>query len=139
MKGYRNILIAVNGSMDVLVEGLKFLSDESCRVTVVKVVPPNEGDLDLTGIRNIDDVLDGGGSKAVSEIRKVARSEGVFVKTRLEEGEIHDKIAEVAKEERSELIIMGGHKRKGIKRFFSKNIVGKVIRQISCPVLVVAS
>ncbi len=83
MKGYRKVLIAVNGSMDVLVEGLKFLSDESCRVTVVKVVPPNEGDLDLTGIRNIDDVLDGGGSKAVSEIRKVARSEGVFVKTRL--------------------------------------------------------
>lgn len=139
MKGYRKVLIAVNGSMDVLVEGLEFLCDESCKVTVVKVVPENDGDLNLTGVRNIEEVLDGGGAKAISEIRKKARAEGVFVKTRLEEGEIHDKIAEVALEERSELIIMGGRKRKGIRHFFSKNIVGKVIRRTSCPVLVVGS
>ncbi|MEK6776143.1 MAG: hypothetical protein AABY87_04575 [bacterium] len=78
MKGYRKVLIAVNGSMDVLVEGLKFLSDESCKVTVVKVVPENDGDLNLTGVRNIEDVLDGGGTRAISEIRKKARAEGVF-------------------------------------------------------------
>jgi len=43
MKGYRKVLIAVNGSMTVLEEGLKIARDEGCWVTVMKVIPPNEG------------------------------------------------------------------------------------------------
>lgn len=43
MKGYRKILIAVNGSKDVLLKGLKLAGDEKCWVTVVKVLPPYEG------------------------------------------------------------------------------------------------
>ncbi|MBI4690885.1 MAG: hypothetical protein HY754_11580, partial [Nitrospirae bacterium] len=57
MKGYRKILIAVNGSKEVLRQGLKLAYDEECWVTVIKVIPPYEGDLNLTGIKNIGDVL----------------------------------------------------------------------------------
>ncbi|GAB4544611.1 MAG: hypothetical protein Fur0020_13900 [Thermodesulfovibrionia bacterium] len=45
MKGYRKVLIAVNGSIDVLKSGLKVARDEGCWVTVVKVIPSNEGEL----------------------------------------------------------------------------------------------
>ena len=63
MKGYRKVLIAVNGSKEVLRQGLKLAGDEECWVTVVKVIPPYEGDLNLVGIKNIEDVLSSRGKK----------------------------------------------------------------------------
>lgn len=140
MKGYRKILIAVNGSQDVLEHGLKLAQDEKCWVTVVKVLPRNEGDLDLVGVRNIESVLDNGAFKAMAEINKTVKAEGSLVKTRLEEGEVHKRIVEVAEEENCDLIIMGAQKiKKGLKRLFRHNIVGKVIESAPCPVLVVGT
>ena len=139
MKGCRKILIAVNGSKEVLTQGLKLACDEKCWITVVKVLPPHEGDLNLVGIRNIGDVLDSGGSKEVSEINKIAEAEGALVKTRLEEGEAYKKIVEVAQEERCDVIIIGAKKRSWIRKIFGDNTVGKVINQAPCPVFVVAA
>jgi hypothetical protein len=99
MKGYKKILIAANGSKNVLAEGLKLARDEQCWVTVVKVIPPNEGDLNLTGVKNIGDVLGSEGQRIVSEIKGTAKDEGALIKARLEEGETHEKIIEVAEEE----------------------------------------
>ncbi|HLA49675.1 MAG TPA: universal stress protein [Thermodesulfovibrionia bacterium] len=139
MKGYRKVLIAVNGSKNVLIQGLKLANDEKCWITVVKVIPPYEGDLNLTGIKNIEDVLDSRGEKAVSELKDLAESEGRYIKARLEEGDIHKKIVEVAEEENCDLIIMGAKKRNGIKKLFGDNVVKKVIDNSPCPVLVVKS
>ncbi len=139
MKGYRKILIAVNGSKNVLVQGLQLANDEKCWITVIKVIPPYEGDLNLTGIKNIEDVLDSRGEKAVSELKDLAESEGRYIKARLEEGDIHKKIVEVAKEENCDLIIMGAKKRNGIKKLFGNNVIEKVINQAPCPVFVVNS
>ena len=139
MKGYRKVLIAVNGSKNVLIQGLKLANDEKCWITVVKVIPPYEGDLNLTGIKNIEDVLDSRGEKAVSELKDLAESEGRYIKARLEEGDIHKKIVEVAEEENCDLIIMGAKKRNGIKKLFGDNVIEKVINQAPCPVFVVNS
>ena len=140
MKGYRKILIAVNGQQSVLTQGLKLAQDEKCWVTVVKVLPRNEGDLDLVGVRNIDSVLDNGASKALAMINETAKAEGSLIKTRLEEGDVHKKIVEVAEEEKCDLIIMGARKiQKGLKNLFRCNTVEKVIESAPCPVLVVAA
>jgi hypothetical protein len=74
MKGYRKVLIAVNGSKEVLRQGIKLAQDEKTWITVVKVVQPYEGDLNLTGIKNLNDVLDDGGAKAISDINRIAAS-----------------------------------------------------------------
>lgn len=139
MKGYRKILIAVNGSKEVLVKGLQLASDEKCWVTVMKVIPSFEGDLNLTGIKNIGDILDSGGEKAVSELKDLAESEGALIKTRLEEGDVHKKILEVAEEERCDVIIMGAKKRSWLRKLFGDNVVEKVISQAPCPVFVVSA
>jgi nucleotide-binding universal stress UspA family protein len=136
MKGYRKILIAVDGATKTLKQGLKLASDEKCWVTVIKVVPPYDGDLNLTGIKNISDVIGSNGSGAVSEIEEAARAEGALVKVRLEEGDIPRKITEVAEEERCDLIIMGASKRRGLRRFFGGDVWKKVIEAAPCPVLV---
>lgn len=142
MKGYRKILIAVNGSKDVLRQGLKLAQDEKTWVTVVKVIPPYDGDLDLTSVKNIGDALDSGARKAVSEIRSIADQEGALIKMRLERGEVPEKIVETAEEERCDLIIMGA-RRNGthawLRRLIGDNTVEQVISSAPCPVLVVGA
>ncbi len=138
MKGFRKVLIAVNGSKKVLEQGINLAKDEKTWITVVKVVQPYDGDLDLTGIKNIEDVLDDGGAKTTAEIQEIADAEGAMVKTRIEEGDVPQRIVEVAAEERCDLIIMGSKKKKGImSRLFGDHVVEKVIDRASCPVYVV--
>jgi nucleotide-binding universal stress UspA family protein len=138
MKGYRKVLIALNGQKEVLEQGIKLAKDEKTWITVMKVLRPFDGDLDLTGIKNVSDVLDDGGAKAVSEIREMADAEGALIKTRLEQGDVPQRIVEVAEEERCDLIIMGSKKKKGIwSRLFGDHVVEKVIDRAPCPVFVV--
>jgi len=139
MKGYRKVLIALNGHREVLTQGIKMAQDEKTWITVVKVVQPFDGDLNLTGIKNLDDVLDDGGNAALTEVRKAATAEGVMIKTRLEQGDVTQRIVAVAEEEKCDLIIMGSKKKKGIfSRLFGDHIVENVIDQAPCPVYVVA-
>jgi nucleotide-binding universal stress UspA family protein len=138
MKGYRKVLIALNGSPEVLQQGIRLAQDEKTWVTVVKVVRPFDGDLNLTGIKNLNDVLDDGGAAAVREINKAAAAGGALVKTRLERGDVPQRIVEVAQEEKCDLIIMGSKKKKGIlSRLFGDHVVEKVIDRAPCPVFVV--
>jgi len=139
MKGYRKILIAVNNSKNALRQGLRLAQDEKCWVTVVKVIPPYNGDLNLTGIKNIEDVLTSGAEKEIAEIKDIAGAERTIVKTRLEEGEVHEKIVEVAADEKCDLIIMGNSRTNWLKKLFGKNVIEKVISQAPCPVLVVGT
>lgn len=137
MRGCRKILIAVNGCKEPLYHGLKLASDEKTWVTVIKVVPPYEGDLDLTGIKNIGDVLASESKKAISEIDNIAEAERALIKARIEEGEAYRKIIEVAREERCDIIIMGAPRRSWFRRILGDNVVERVIKQAPCPVLVV--
>jgi nucleotide-binding universal stress UspA family protein len=138
MKGYRKVLIALNGSREVLEQGIRLAQDEKTWITVVKVVQPFDGDLNLTGIKNLNDVLDDGGAAAVREINKTAEAEGALVKTRLEQGDVPQRIVDVAEEEKCDLIIMGSKKKKGIlSRLFGDHVVEKVIDRAPCPVFVV--
>jgi len=139
MKGYRKVLIAVNGSRHVFDYGVKLANDEKTWITVVKVIPPYDGDLHLTGIKNIEDALDSNGSRAIAEIRAAADADGALIKTRLEEGDVPGKIVEIAEEERCDLIIMGAPKKNWFRKLWGDNAVEKVINASACPVLVVAA
>lgn len=138
MKGYRKVLIALNGHKEVLQQGIKLARDEKTWITVVKVVQPFDGDLNLTGIKNLEDVLEDGSSRAITEIKKIAEAEGALIKTRFEQGDVPQRIVEVAEEEKCDLIIMGSKKKKGIlSRLFGDHVVEKVIDRAPCPVFVV--
>lgn len=138
MKGYRKVLIALNGQREVLNQGVKLAQDEKTWITVLKVVQPFDGDLNLTGIKNLEDVLEDGSRKAIADVKKIAESEGALIKTRLEQGDVPQRIVEVAEEEKCDLIIMGSKKKKGIfSRLFGDHVVEKVIDRAPCPVFVV--
>jgi len=140
MNGIRKVLIALNGSREVLHTGIRLAQDEKTWVTVVKVIEPFDGNLDLTGIKNLEDVLDDGGARALADVREMAAAEGALIKTRLEQGDVPQTIVEVAEEERCDLIIMGSKKKKGwFSKLFGDHVVEKVIRQAPCPVFVVGA
>jgi nucleotide-binding universal stress UspA family protein len=140
MKGYRKVLIAMNGSTDVVNEGIKLAQDEKTWVTVLKVIPANEGDLNLTGIKNLEDVLDSGAQKALAGARSAADAAGALIRTRLEEGTPAERIVEVAAEERCDVIILGAKKPKGwLGRLFGDHVIENVIRRAPCPVFVVGA
>jgi nucleotide-binding universal stress UspA family protein len=135
MQSYKKVLIAVNGKIDVLTEGLKSVKDEKCIVTVLKVLPSYEGDLALVGVKNIGDVLNGDRDRLISELEDVAKAKGAIVRTRVEEGDIQEKILEVAEEEKSDMIIMGAGKQSLVKKVLGMNVTEKVVSQAACPVV----
>lgn len=137
MKGVRKILIAVNGSLKPLEEGLKLARDEKSWVTVVKVVPPYEGDINLTGIKDIEGAMGGFERSQLGEIYGMAEAERALIKIKVLEGDIHRKIIEAAEEERCDLIVMGAPKRSGLGRLFGDKTLEKVINGTTRPVLVV--
>ena len=140
MNGIRKVLIALNGSNEVLRKGIQLAQDEKTWVTVVKVIQPFDGNLDLTGIKNLEDVLDDGGAQALADVRDMAAAEGALIKTRLEQGDVPQTIVEVAEEERCDLIVMGSKRKKGwFSRLFGDHVVEKVIQQARCPVFVVGA
>lgn len=137
MKKYRKILIVLDESKEVLKRGIKLAQDEKAWVTVLQVVAPYEGDLHLTGIKNLNEVLNDGSSIS-ADIRTMAESEGALIKTRVLAGDATDSIIEVAEEEKCDLIMMGTKKKKGIlSRIFGDHSVKKVIDRATCPVFVV--
>ncbi len=138
MKGYRKILIALNGNKEVLEKGIKLAQDEKTWITVVKVIQPFDGELHLTGIKKLDDLLDDGSAKAAADINAIAQARGALIKTRFEQGDIPQRIVEVAEEEKCDVIIMGSKKKRGIfSRLFGDHVIEKVIDRAPCPVFVV--
>lgn len=138
MNGYRHILISVDGSLGPLKEGLKLAQKENCWVTILKVTPPYEGDLDLTGVRNISDVISSGRQQAIMAIRKAVREEGTTAWVMVEEGDIPETISQVAARENCDLIIMGRKKDKStLRRILEGDLVNKVTNEAPCPVKVV--
>jgi len=136
MRGYRKALIAVNGSQEVLRKGLRLAGDERCWVTVVKVVPENEGDLELVGVRNIGDVL-GDGTHELAAVRATVAAERSLAKVRLERGDPAQRILEAAEEERCDVIVVGRPRGGWVRRLLGDRVVERVVRDAPCPVLVV--
>ncbi len=139
MKGTRKILVALDASLHLVHEGIRLAGEEKSWLTVLKVLPPYEGELHLTGIKNIRDVIDGESEQLSQEVKNIARSERTLIKTRIEQGEIDRKIVEVAREERCDLIVMGRQKVGFWQRITGRNIVEKVIGLAHCPVYVVGA
>jgi len=136
MKGFRRILIALDGSRHALAPGLQLAGDEGCWATVLKVLPETAGDLDLTGVKDIESVLTGGERQVRTAVRQSAEDARVLVKARVEEGGISERIVAVAAEERCDLIVIGRERTPWYRQLFGPSIAERVARSAQCPVLV---
>jgi nucleotide-binding universal stress UspA family protein len=129
MGTYRKILVAIDGSessMHAVRESFKLANNEKSWITVLSVIPTYEGDLGATWITNVKEAMEKPCRIALSEAEKLAKEERVLIKTVCEEGEIYERIVDIADAENSDVIVMG---RKGMSKL-SKALVGSVTARV---------
>ena len=129
MGKYRKILIALDGSessMHALRESIKLAADEKSWIIAVSVMPKYEGDLGSMWIDNVHASLKKPCDMTLAKAQKIAEEERVFIRTVCEEGEIYERIADLADAENCDLIVMG---RKGMNRT-GRSLVGSATARV---------
>jgi len=142
MARYRKILSAVDGSissMHALRESFKFASNEKCWITVTSVVPRYNGDLDMVGVGNVMGAMRKPCDDALKDAERLAKEDGVLIKTVCEEGEIFERIADLADSENCDLIVMGRRGLRRLERALVGSVTARVIGYSQRDVLVVPS
>lgn len=137
---YRKILVAIDGSecsLHALRESLKLAQEAQSWVTVVSIVPRYDGDLGSMWVDDIKDSMKIPCERALSEAKEIAKEEKILVKTFCEEGEIYERIVDLADAENCNLIIMGRKGMGRLERALVGNITARVIGHSLRDVLVV--
>jgi nucleotide-binding universal stress UspA family protein len=140
MGRYRKILVAVDGSgssKNALHQAFKLANEEKCWITVTSVVPPYEGEIEILGIKDIRAALRRPCEDALTEVEKIAKTERMLVKTVCEEGEIYERIVDLADAENCDVIVMGRRGLRNIERMLVGRATARVIGHTQRDVLVV--
>jgi len=129
MGKYKKILVAVDGSessRNALLQAFRLAVEEKCWITVTSVIPLFTGDLDLTGVKDIHASLARPCEDALREAERLAHEERALIKTVCEEGEIYERIVDLADAENCGIIVMG---RRGVKKI-DRTLVGSVTARV---------
>jgi nucleotide-binding universal stress UspA family protein len=140
MARYRKILSAVDGSkssIHALWESFKFATNEKCWITVTSVVPSYVGDLDMVGVGDVMGAMRKPCEDALKEAEKLAKEAGVMIKTVCEDGEIFERISDLASAENCDLIVMGRRGLRRLERALVGSVTARVIGYSQLDVLVV--
>jgi nucleotide-binding universal stress UspA family protein len=140
MGKYRKILVAVDSSessKNALHQAFKLASEEKCWITVTSVVPPYEGEIEILGVKDIRAALRKPCEDALAEVEKIAKTERMLIKTVCEEGEVYERIVDLADAENCDVIVMGRRGLRRIERTLVGSVTARVIGHTQRDVLVV--
>jgi nucleotide-binding universal stress UspA family protein len=139
---FRTVLLATDlspTSEAATTAGLELAATVGARLLAVSVIDP--GALRLSGGRyfaRVDQVR-AERERVAQELVARGRSMGVDVGFLVWEGEPGESIIEAAEAESADLIVVGSHGRGAVGRFLIGSVSDHVVRNASCPVLVVRS
>jgi nucleotide-binding universal stress UspA family protein len=142
MGKYRKILVAIDSSessWNALHQAFKLANEEKCWITVTSVVPPYEGDIELLGVQDIRAALRKPCEDALAVVDRIAKNERMLVKSICEEGEVHERIVDLADAENCDVIVMGRSGLRGIERALIGSVTARVIGHTQRDVLVVSN
>jgi nucleotide-binding universal stress UspA family protein len=143
---YKRILVPVDGSAVSdrgLKEALKLAREAGARVRLLHVVAEYVAYANSEAAIDIGPILEGlreGGGKTLARIERRAQGHGVKIETSLAEnpgGRVADTIVDEAKRWRADLIVMGTHGRRGVKRMLLGSDAELVVRHTPVPVMLV--
>jgi len=140
MAKYRKILVAYDGSessKNALNAAAQLARDDKSWIKVLAVVPLYNGDLELIGISNIKETIEGTGRNLLTEAKDIADKEDVNILTNLEQGEPYERIIHVADEENCDLIVMGRRGGSRLGRELMGSVTARVIGHTNRNVLIV--
>jgi len=140
MANYRKILVAYDGSASArngLAVASHLAKEDKSWIKVLTVLPSYEGDLELIGVSNIKETIEGPGRKLMQEAKEIADHEDVHILTNMAQGEPYDKIVHVADDENCDLIVMGRRGKHQLERELVGSVTARVIGYTKKDVLVV--
>lgn len=135
---WENILLAVDESKSseaALTHAIDFASSYGARITAVSVVDVN--DEFYAQVPHAVDKLVDKAKSLLDKIRSKLESLDIYTETMVMEGEVYEKIVEVAGEKKSDIIFMGSHGRTGFKKLIMGSVTEKVIGFSTCPVMII--
>jgi nucleotide-binding universal stress UspA family protein len=135
--GLDHILVSVDGSESskgAVKSAIELHRSYGSAVTVLAVadIPPHIYGVDPS----VAEALMGKARKHLDEAVGQALAAGVQVEPLLREGEPPQLIVQLARETKSNLIVMGSHGRTGLKRLLMGSVTERVVGHAGCPVLV---
>ncbi|MFH1562905.1 MAG: universal stress protein [Nitrospirota bacterium] len=132
MERYEKILVAFDGSAsskNALLQAVNLVDGETTWITVASIMLPYDGEMDLVWVKDIREAM----RKSYESLMAEAKREvaplalaGNSIKTICEEGNVHEKIIDLANTEGCDLIVMG---RRGLRRF-ERILVGSVTARV---------
>jgi len=140
MGRYRKILVAVDGSptsLHALEESFKLAHNEGSWITVVSVIPPYTGDLDLVAVGGVMAAMRRPCEEALRKALELAEKQRALIKTVCEEGEPHERIIDLAQAENCDLIVIGRRGLRRLERVLVGSVTARVIGYSPIDVLVV--
>ena len=146
MSAYRRILVALDGSptsVRGLREALRIAKDDRVEVLLLHVVNEVYAFAPLDGFAAGADVLESlreGGRRTLAKGKALADKAGVGTKTILREtlgGPAAETIVREARKQRADLVVLGTHGRRGLRRMVLGSDAEQVVRSAPVPVLLV--
>lgn len=145
MSAYRRILVAVDGSAASargLREALRLARGEDAELCILHVVNEAVPYTPLAGAPpiNLIPLLVESGRTLLEKARAQAHKQGVEAKTVLVESSQRDAAGSIvaqARKQRADLIVLGTHGRRGLRRIVLGSDAEQVVRTASVPVLLV--
>lgn len=140
MAKYRKILVAYDGSesaKNALAIASQMARENKSWIKVVAVLPDYQGDLELVGVKNIRETMEGTGRELLAEAQRIADAGDFHILTNLEQGEPFERIVHVAEDENCDLIVMGRKGLSPLERELMGSVTARVIGHTNRDVLVV--
>jgi nucleotide-binding universal stress UspA family protein len=147
MSAYRRILAAVDGSDASnrgLREALRLAKEERAQLFIMHIVDEYPAyampDAGAYGTVDIVSLLRKGGARTLAKAKAAAEKQGLRPKAILREtigGSAAAAIVREAKRQRADLIVLGTHGRRGVRRLVLGSDAEHVVREAPVPVLLV--
>jgi len=137
---YRSILVPYDGSdfsKKAIIRACQIAAQDNGTVSVLYVIPRYEEMLNFFKTESIQNSLIQEAEKIIASAREFASLQGSVVSAQVSEGHAPDRIVEVAKEQKHDLIVMGSHGYRGVNKAIMGSTTERVILNAGCPILVV--
>lgn len=141
---HKNILIPTDGSLyseRAAQRAVDIAAAGKARLMALYVIDPrkfNKMDLSHEEFLKRKQRLEFEGGKALKNVLEKAKMKRIDCDLLIDEGEPTKVISRVVKENNVDLIVLGPHPRKGVKRLFHKSVSKEAVREAACDVLLTA-
>lgn len=146
---YKHVFIAIDDSrtsQKALDEALAVAKAHDATLEIAHAIDEqlvhvfHAGGVTTTNTNQLKQVLENGGQDVLSKALEKARSVGVKTKTHLLKGHgehTDDLIANAVKNSGADLLVVGSHGRRGVRRLLLGSVAENLVRKVSVSVLIV--